>query len=236
MTPIRVLIADDQSLIRSGLSMVIGAAPDMEVVGEAIDGVEAVALAESLHPDVVLLDVQMPRLDGIEATHQITSAAVGVHVIILTTFDNDTYAFGGIEAGASGFLLKDSTGEDILSAVRAVAAGDAVLTPRITAEMIRRLGTTRADPPPPLELFADGPTPVAPPAPTDRARDLLDALTDREREVFDALAEGLSNAEIAEHMWLSESTVKTHVGRVLAKLGMRDRVQVVVFAFRSGLL
>ncbi len=223
---IRVLIADDQSLIRSGLSMVIGAAPDMEVVGEATDGVEAVDLAASLGPDVVLMDVQMPRRDGIEATRQITTLATGAHVIILTTFDSDNYAFGGIEAGASGFLLKDSTAENILSAIRAVAAGDAVLTPRVTAEMIRRFGTPR----PPA------PDPLAPDASAEHARALLDTLTEREREVFDALAEALSNAEIAERMWLSESTVKTHIGRVLGKLGMRDRLQVVVFAFRNGLL
>ncbi len=215
MSAIRVLIADDQALIRTGLAMIIGAA-GMDVVGEASDGLEAVELARQLRPDVVLMDVQMPRLDGIEATARIARASLGAHVIILTTFDNDAYAFGGIEAGASGFLLKDSTSEDIIAAVRAVAAGDAVLTPRVTAAMIARLNLPKRT------------------AQTDSS--VLDDLTAREREVFDALAEGLSNSEIAERLWLSESTVKTHVGRVLTKLGMRDRVQVVVFAFRTGVI
>lgn len=224
MSAIRVLIADDQSLIRVGLAMVLGATEGIEVVGEAVDGADAVAQAVALRPDVTLMDVQMPRTDGIEATRQITGHTDAGRVIILTTFDVDAYAFGGIEAGASGFLLKDSHSDDIIAAVRAVAAGDAVLAPRVTAELIRRFGDR---------------TPAVAPAPDTRARaaalQRLEQLTDREREVFDALVQGLSNAEIGAKLWLSESTVKTHVGRILQKLGMRDRVQAVVFAFRSGL-
>ena len=228
MTAIRILIVDDQQLIRSGLAMVLGASEGMLVVGEASDGIEAVALAASLEPDVVLMDVQMPRMDGIAATREITGMSPDRRVIILTTFDVDAYAFGGLEAGASGFLLKDSSTADILAAVRAVAAGDAVLAPRITGELVRRyeaLSRPTAD----VER-------VQREASTRAALELLRALTDREREVFDALVEGLSNAEIAQQLWLSDSTVKTHVGRILQKLGMRDRVQAVVFAFRNGVI
>ena len=226
MTSIRILIADDQQLIRSGLAMVLGATEGMDVVGEASDGIEAVALAASLAPDVVLMDVQMPRLDGIAATREITASSPASRVIILTTFDIDAYAFGGLEAGASGFLLKDSSSEDILAAVRAVAAGDAVLAPRITGELVRR-----------YEALSQPTTDATGTQESARhAQELLRALTEREREVFDAVVEGLSNAEIAQKLWLSESTVKTHVGRILQKLGMRDRVQAVVFAFRNGVI
>lgn len=221
MTGIRVLIADDQPLIRTGLSMVLGAAEGIEVVAEAHDGVEAVALAATLAPDIVLMDVQMPRMDGLKATRKITADGAATRVIILTTFDIDSYAFGGLDAGASGFLLKDSSSEDILAAIRAVAAGDAVLAPRVTAELLRRFGALNPS------ASASDPEP-------DRARARLEALTEREREVFSAVVRGLSNSEIAQELWLSESTVKTHVGRILHKLGMRDRVQAVVFAFRSG--
>jgi DNA-binding NarL/FixJ family response regulator len=224
MSPIRILIADDQQLIRSGLAMVLGASEGLEVVGEASDGIEAVALAASLTPDVVLMDVQMPRMDGIAATREITGTTPASRVIILTTFDVDAYAFGGLEAGASGFLLKDSSSEDILAAVRAVAAGDAVLAPRITGELVRRYEALSR--PAAAEVQAS----------SRDALELLRALTDREREVFDALVQGLSNAEIAQKLWLSDSTVKTPVGRILQKLGMRDRVQAVVFAFRNGVI
>jgi len=226
MTSLRILIADDQQLIRSGLAMVLGATEGMDVVGEASDGIEAVALAASLAPDVVLMDVQMPRLDGISATREITRTSPASRVIILTTFDIDAYAFGGLEAGASGFLLKDSSSEDILAAVRAVAAGDAVLAPRITGELVRRYESLSRP-------IADA---VEVQESARHAHELLRALTEREREVFDAVVEGLSNAEIAQKLWLSESTVKTHVGRILQKLGMRDRVQAVVFAFRNGVI
>ena len=226
MTSIRILIADDQQLIRSGLAMVLGATEGMDVVGEASDGIEAVALAASLAPDVVLMDVQMPRLDGISATREITRSSPASRVIILTTFDIDAYAFGGLEAGASGFLLKDSSSEDILAAVRAVAAGDAVLAPRITGELVRRYESLSRPVADAVEVQESA----------RHAHELLRALTEREREVFDAVVEGLSNAEIAQKLWLSESTVKTHVGRILQKLGMRDRVQAVVFAFRNGVI
>jgi DNA-binding NarL/FixJ family response regulator len=228
MTSIRVLIADDQALIRTGLSMVLGASDGIDVVGEASDGIEAVALAAALRPDIVLMDVQMPRMNGIEATAEITALSGGIRVIILTTFDIDAYAFGGLEAGASGFLLKDSESDDILAAVRAVAAGDAVLAPRVTSELLRRYDELKQVPDAAAETRRE----------SERlaALDRLSALTDREREVFDALVLGLSNAEIARQLWLSDSTVKTHVGRILQKLGMRDRVQAVVFAFRSGVI
>jgi len=226
MSPIRILIADDQQLIRSGLAMVLGASAGLEVVGEASDGIEAVALAASLTPDVVLMDVQMPRMDGIAATREITGRTPASRVIILTTFDVDAYAFGGLEAGASGFLLKDSSSEDILAAIRAVAAGDAVLAPRITGELVRRYEALSRPAANAAEVQAS----------SRDALELLRALTDREREVFDALVQGLSNAEIAQKLWLSDSTVKTHVGRILQKLGMRDRVQAVVFAFRNGVI
>ncbi|MGN7860135.1 response regulator [Microbacterium sp. 22303] len=227
MTAIRVLIADDQALIRAGLAMVLGAQPDIEVVGEAQDGIEAVALATVHRPDVVLMDVQMPRKDGLEATRELVASGSGIRVLVLTTFDLDAYAFGAIDAGASGFLLKDSDADDIVAAIRAVAAGDAVLAPRVTSELLRRFGV--------LSRAAEDPGRRARDDDRAAAAARLQVLTDREREVFDALVQGLSNAEIAEKLWLSESTVKTHVGRVLQKLGMRDRVLAVVFAFRNGL-
>lgn len=226
MSDIRVLIADDQALIRTGLAMVLGATPGIEVVGEASDGIEAVALAGAHRPDVVLMDVQMPRMDGIEATKQISAAELG-RVLVLTTFDLDSYAFGAIDAGASGFLLKDSDADDIVAAIRAVAVGDAVLAPRVTSELLRRFGA--------LSREAEDPGRRAEEAARRTAAERMRVLTDRERDVFDAMVEGLSNGEIAERLWLSESTVKTHVGRVLQKLGMRDRVQAVVYAFRNGL-
>jgi DNA-binding NarL/FixJ family response regulator len=212
---LRLLIADDQELLRVGYRMVLDAQPDLEVVAEAGDGVAAVAAAAEHRPDVVLMDVRMPGLDGIEATRRIVAAHPEVRVLILTTFDLDEYVMAGLRAGASGFLLKDVRKDDLLSAIRSVAAGDAVIAPSTT----RRL----------VETLING----ALPAPSDPD---LDSLTPREREVLVLVAHGLSNAEIAERLVLSETTVKTHVARVLGKLGLRDRVQAVVRAYEGGLV
>ncbi len=212
---IRVLIADDQELMRAGYRMVLDAQPDLEVVAEAGDGVAAVSAAAKHRPDVVLMDVRMPGVDGIEATRRVVAAQPEVRVLILTTFDLDEYVMAGLRAGASGFLLKDARAEDLVSAVRSVARGDSVIAPSAT----RRL----------LGALLNG----TPPGPADPA---LGSLTPREREVFVLVAHGLSNAEIAGRLLLSETTVKTHVARVLAKLGLRDRVQAVVRAYEVGLV
>ena len=210
---IRVLIVDDQNLVRMGFRMLLDAEPGIHVVGEASDGAEGVRIAHREQPDVVLMDVRMPGLDGIAATAEVLRVAPESRVIVLTTFDLDEYAFGGLRAGASGFLLKDTRPAELLSAVRAVAAGDAAVSPRVTQRM--------------LELFGSRmPEPAAP---------ALESLTPREREILLAIAEGLTNGEIGERFVLSESTVKTHVGRVLMKLDLRDRVQAVIFAFEHGL-
>jgi DNA-binding NarL/FixJ family response regulator len=215
-----VLLVDDQPLLRAGFRMVIESQDDLTVVGEAGDGTEAVRLAAELDPDVVLMDVRMPGMDGIEATQQIVAAGGRPRVLILTTFDIDEYAFAGLRAGASGFLLKDVPPGDLLTGIRAVAAGDAVVAPSVT----RRL----------LDSFAHRLPHAAPAAGALDAA--LAALTVREREVLEEVARGLSNAEIARRLVLSEATVKTHVGRILAKLDLRDRVQVVVFAYEIGLV
>lgn len=216
--PIRVLIVDDQSMLRMGFSLVLNAEPDIEVVGEAGDGAAGIAMATSLRPDIVLMDVRMPGVDGIEATRRLSVDVPDSRVIVLTTFDLDEYAFAALRAGASGFLLKDARPAELAGAIRAVAAGDAAVAPRVTRRM--------------LEMFAEQlPDPSAESA---RADDRLTALTPREREVFAALGEGLSNAEIAARFFLSEATVKTHVARVLGKLGLRDRVQAVVLAYETG--
>ena len=213
---IRVLLVDDQELIRIGFRLVLEAEPDVEVVGEAGDGLAAVEEATRLAPDVVLMDVRMPRLDGIEATARIVRALPQTRVLVLTTFDLDDYAFGALDAGASGFLLKDARRDDLVAAVRAVERGDAVLAPRVTRELIRRMGHA--------------------PAGRAAASELTASLTERERDVFVAMARGRNNAEIAHELFLSESTVKTHVGRVLTKLGARDRVQAVILAHRHGVV
>jgi DNA-binding NarL/FixJ family response regulator len=216
---IAVLLADDQPLLRMGFRMILDAQPDMTIAGEAADGAEAAALTAAVHPDVVLMDVRMPGTDGIEATRRIVAAGGGARVLILTTFDLDEYAFSALRAGASGFLLKDAPPDDLLSGIRAVAAGDAVVAPSVT----RRL----------LDAYAhrlpDEPAPA-----TRSAR--LDPLTEREREVLLAVARGLSNAEIAERLVVSDATVKTHVGRILTKLGLRDRIQAVILAYETGLV
>jgi len=215
----RVLLADDQALLRHGLHMMVDAQPDLEVVGEAADGFEAVEMATRLEPDVVLMDIRMPVMDGVEATRRICAAGPAgraPRVIVLTTFDLDEYVVGALTAGASGFLLKDALPADIIAGIRVVTAGDALLAPSVT----RRL----------LDRFAARPemTSLAPPAG-------LDLLTGREREVMALVVRGLSNAEIRKELYLSEHTVKTHVGRILMKLGVRDRVQLVVLAYEHGL-
>nr|WP_275690009.1 response regulator transcription factor [Diaminobutyricibacter tongyongensis] len=212
------MIVDDQALVRLGFRMVLEAEPDLQVVGEAGDGESATRLAVEAAPDVILMDVRMPGLDGIEATRRIVAATPTARVIILTTFDLDEYAFGGLRAGASGFLLKDVRPSELTQAIRAVAAGDAAVSGRVTRAM--------------LELFSDRlPAAGSPKAANDPVR----VLTPREREILQAIGEGLSNGEIAQRFYLTESTVKTHVGRVLAKLGLRDRVHAVIFAYENGL-
>ena len=216
---IRLLVVDDEALVRFGFKLILDAEDDFEVVGEAGDGVEAIEAARRLRPDVVLIDIRMPRLDGVEATRTLTSE--GFKVLILTTFDLDEYLFNGVKAGASGFLLKDVPPDDLASAVRAVARGDALVEPRMT----RRL----------LEEFARGPA-RSPSSASGGGPPGLSDLTERELEVFGEMARGLTNAEIAEALFISETTVKTHVAHVLTKLQLRDRVQAVVLAYESGLV
>ena len=219
---ISVLLADDQPLLRRGFRMILEAEDGVTVAGEAGDGAEAVELARRVRPDVVLMDIRMPGMDGIEATRRITAAEPGVRVLVLTTFDLDEYAFGALQAGASGFLLKDVRPHELVAAVRTVASGDAVVSPRVT----RRL----------LEEYAQQ-LPVADAAGPGADRyPQLASLTEREREVLAVVAQGLSNTEIAASLFVSETTVKSHVGRILAKLGLRDRVQIVVLAYESGLV
>ncbi len=217
----RVLLADDQELMRMGFRMVMDTQPDLEIVGEAANGLEAVEAARTLEPDVVLMDVRMPELDGVQATRMIVDSRVSARIIILTTFDLDEYVYAALRAGASGFLLKDTPPADLLSGIRAVASGDAVVAPSVT----RRL----------LSNYAHRlPAPAAPDESEEDERMAL--LTAREREVLLQVAASLSNAEIAEQLVLSEATVKSHVGRILSKLELRDRVQIVVFAYESGLI
>ncbi|HUE06868.1 MAG TPA: response regulator transcription factor [Acidimicrobiales bacterium] len=225
---VRVVLADDQALLRKGFRMILEAEDGIEIVGEAADGSDAVRLVELYQPDVVLMDVRMPVLDGIEATRAITASPAGseTRVLILTTFDLDEYAFSALRAGASGFLLKDVPPTELVGAIRTVARGDAVVSPRVT----RRLLEEYSDKLPDLSTNGGGTTS------SGDAHPALAQLTDREREVLLAVADGLSNAEIAERLYVSEATVKSHVGRLLAKLGLRDRVQAVVFAFQSGLV
>ena len=223
---VRVVLADDQALLRKGFRMILEAEEDIDIVGEAADGADAVRLAELYGPDVVLMDVRMPVLDGIEATRAITETTGDrTRVLILTTFDLDEYAFSALRAGASGFLLKDVPPTELVSAIRIVAHGDAVVSPRITRRLLEEYADTLPD-------LSGKPAAAAGPG----ENPALASLTEREREVLLAVADGLSNAEIAERLYVSEATVKSHVGRLLAKLGLRDRVQAVVFAFQSGLV
>ncbi len=212
---IRVAVVDDQALMRTGFRMILDSADGVEVVGEAGDGRGATELVDRLEPDVVLMDIRMPEVDGIEATRRITAAGRATRVLILTTFDLDEYVYDALRAGAAGFLLKDTPPEQLIDAVRIIASGDALLSPSVT----RRL----------VEEFARS-------TPTRTETPGLRDLTDRETEVLHAMAAGLSNAEIADKLYVGETTVKTHVGRVLMKLGVRDRVQAVVAAYESGLV
>ncbi|SNS77919.1 response regulator transcription factor [Actinomadura mexicana] len=214
--PIRVVLVDDQELVRAGFRMVLDAQPDIEVAGEAGDGLQALELLRNTRADVVLMDVRMPRMDGIEATRQVVARS-GPKVVILTTFDLDEYAFAAIRAGAGGFMLKDAGPAQLIEAIKAVHSGDAVVAPSTT----RRL----------LDRFA-----VHLPDAEEKAVGALESLTDRENEVLLLVARGMSNAEIAGRLYVSEATVKTHMGRILMKLGLRDRVQAVVFAYETGLV
>ena len=236
-TTLRVLIVDDQHLVRSGFRMMLSVEPDLEVVGEADTGRAALEQARALRPDVVLMDVQMPVMDGIEATRALVAEDLG-HVLILTTFDRDDYVFDGLQAGASGFLLKNADPDQLVDAVRAVGHGHALLAPEVTRRVIARMTTGRSVPTRP---GAPSPAPGAPGpglrgAAVDARLDGLDRLTDREREVLVLVARGMSNGEIASHLFLGEATVKTHVSSCLAKLHVRDRVQAVVLAYEAGLV
>ena len=218
-TMIKVLIADDQALVRGAFEALIQAVPGMTVVGAAADGAEAVELAAARRPDVVLMDVRMPKMDGIEATRRLLAHDHGPtppRVLILTTFDLDEYVFTALRAGASGFLLKDTPPDDLLTAIRVIAAGEALLAPSVTRRLIAEF--------------------TARPEPATSPRRSLDGVTDREREVLALIGRGLSNGEIALHLHLAQATVKTHIGRLLAKLNARDRAQLVIAAYESGLL
>jgi len=234
---IRVLLVDDQALIRMGFRMVLESERDLEVVGEAEDGAQAVALATELAPDVVIMDVRMPGMDGITATERIVGRAASTRVLIVTTFDLDEYAFAGLRAGASGFLLKNAPPAELVAAIRTVAAGDAIVEPRVTRRLLDLFGA---------QLPADGggttapaqgqPAPSPPPARAGLHDPRLASLTEREADVFTAIARGMSNAEISSGLYLAESTVKTHVGRILMKLGLRDRVHAVMLGYETGVV
>lgn len=211
---IRAMLVDDNADTRTGFAMMLGAEPDITVIAEAADGLEAINSAAAAHPDVILMDVRMPRMDGIEATRQITGNYPAARVLILTTYDLDEYAFDGLAAGASGFLLKDATPEQLAAAVRAVHQGDAVVTPRITRRMLERAE---------LQIHPDA-----------KPGQGLEVLTAREREIARAITEGLTNTEIAARFFLSEGTVKTHINRILRKLNARDRVEIVILGHRAG--
>jgi DNA-binding NarL/FixJ family response regulator len=215
---IRVLIVDDQIMVREGFSVLLGAMPDIEVVGEAVNGREAVAQVAALHPDVVLMDIRMPELNGIDATREIVAADADAKVLVLTTFDLDEYVYQALRAGASGFLLKDASARQLAEGVRVVAAGEALLAPTVTRRLITGFAKAPAGSPrPPATAW-------------------IGELTERETEVLVLIAQGLSNAEIADHLVVAESTIKTHVSRILVKLALRDRTQAAVFAYEAGLV
>jgi DNA-binding NarL/FixJ family response regulator len=213
----KVLIVDDQALVRAGFRMILEAESDMEVIGEAVDGLEALTRVKELRPDVVLMDVRMPELDGIEATRRLIEEGTDAKVVMLTTFDMDEYVYEALRAGASGFLLKDVPPEQLVAGIRAVASGDALLAPSVTRRVI--------------EEFV-----ARPPEAARKAAPQLEELTERELEVLKLMARGLSNAEIAKELFVSDTTVKTHVARILMKLRIRDRVQAVVFAYENGVV
>ncbi len=215
--PIRIILVDDQALVRAGFRMVLDATPGMTVVAEAGDGLEAVAAAEAEPADVVLMDIRMPKLDGVEATRRICEMPNAPRVVVLTTFDLDQYVYAALKAGAAAFLLKDAGPTELLSAIRAVHRGDAVMAPSTTRRLLERV------------------VPGLPDA-NEQPDARLDVLTDREREVLVAVGKGLTNGEIAASLFLAEATVKTHIGRILSKLGLRDRVQMVVLAYETGLV
>ena len=222
---IRVVVVDDQSLVRAGFRTILDSEDGIEVVGEAADGAEAVAAVAELSPDVVCMDVQMPGMDGLEATRRITTDATSAAaVLVLTTFNREDYLFAALDAGASGFLLKNSSPEQLIEAVQVVARGDALLSPDVTRRVIEAVAGRTAS--------TETPRAAAP----GSCNPVLWTLTDREREVLELLAEGLSNAEIAVRMWVGEATVKTHVSKVLMKLGLRDRVHAVVYAYENGVV
>jgi DNA-binding NarL/FixJ family response regulator len=213
---IRIVIADDQAMVRAGFSALLGEQPDIEVVGLASDGEECLRVVAELRPDVVLMDVRMPVLDGISATRELSAVPDAPRILILTTFDVDDYVFEALSAGAAGFLLKDASPEELARAVRVIAAGDALLSPSATRTLIERFAATRG------------------PRRTDRV--VLGELTDREREILIGVAQGESNSEVAARLFIAEQTVKTHVSRILAKLGARDRAQLVIAAYEAGLV
>ncbi|MEU2429116.1 MULTISPECIES: response regulator transcription factor [unclassified Streptomyces] len=215
---IRVLIVDDQAMVREGFSVLLNAMPDIEVIGEAVNGREAVAQVTALRPDVVLMDIRMPEMNGIEATREIVAADADAKVLVLTTFDLDEYVYQALRAGASGFLLKDASARQLADGVHVVAAGEALLAPTVTRRLITEFSRI----------------PAASPRPPAMAR--IGELTERETEVLVLIAQGLSNAEIAAHLVVAESTIKTHVSRILVKLGLRDRTQAAVFAYEARLV
>jgi len=210
---IRVMVVDDQSMVRAGFHLLLADEPDIEVVAEASNGRDAVAQAARFRPDVILMDIRMPEMDGLEATRRILASDSDARVLVLTTFDLDDYVFEALSAGASGFVLKDDPPEQLLGAVRTIAAGEALLSPTVTRRVIRRFASVRRQPPPPA----------------------VSELTPRELEVFELITRGLSNAEIGQELFISDTTVKTHVTRLLQKLDLRDRAQAIVLAYRTGL-